>query len=197
MDPLILPCAARTPAYGEPVLHTRRTLTAVAAIVAAVVLSACSSTAATPNRADRTFLQDMISHHERAIATARIGITQAHDRRVRAFARRIVAEQTPELDKLRARVGADHFTVSAAAGTAMATNRITDGQLTALRALHGTAFDLRFLTLHIHSEQGAAAMARTELARGADTAALKVAKSIAGAPSSEIPELEALRAELE
>jgi uncharacterized protein (DUF305 family) len=167
------------------------------ALTAALSVTACSSTPRRPDQADRTFLQDMIPHHERAIATARIGITEAHDPRVRAFARRIVAEQTPELEKLQARVGADHFTISAAAGTAMATNRISDGQLTALRALQGTAFDLRFLTLHIHSEQGAAAMARTELAHGADTAALKLAKSIAGAPSSEIPELEALRAELE
>jgi uncharacterized protein (DUF305 family) len=79
----------------------------------------------------------------------------------------------------------------------MATNRISDSQLIALRALPGPAFDRRFLTLHIRSEQGAAAMARTELAHGTDAASLALARSIAGAPSSEIPELEALRARLE
>jgi uncharacterized protein (DUF305 family) len=95
-------------AYGEAVLLPRWSRTAVvtlsATVTAAVALSACGSTAAEPDQADRTFLQDMIPHHERAIATARIGIARAHDPRVRAFARRIVAEQTPELEKLQARV---------------------------------------------------------------------------------------------
>ena len=39
-------------------------------------------------------------------------------------------------------------------------------------------------------------MARTELRDGSESSAVSIAKSIAGAPTSEIPELEALRTRL-
>ena len=159
---------------------------------AAVLLSACGSSSPKPDAADRTFLSDMIPHHQRAIAVAQLGETRASDPRVRAFARRIVREQTPELTTMQAQAG--RTTVDTAAGARMAVHRITDADVAALKQLSGAAFDRRFLTLNISSEQGAAQMARTELAHGRATASRKVAKGIAGAPTSEIPELQALLA---
>lgn len=160
-----------------------------AAVLVAGLLGGCGATPK-PNAADRTFLSDMIPHHERAIAVARLGVTRATDPRVVTFARRIVREQTPELAALRSQAG--RTTVDTAAGARMAAHRITDADVAALTALSGPAFDRRFLTLNISSEQGAARMARTELADGRAAGAKKVAKGIAGAPTSEIPELQAL-----
>lgn len=165
--------------------------------VAFAAVAGCSASGSPkPNGADKTFLQDMISHHQRAIAVAQIGLAQARDPRVHAFAQRIVDEQSPELSRMRSRVADTHLTIDAAAGARMAMNRITDTQLSALAALHGAAFDKQFLALNVSSEQGAAAMARTELAHGVDAPARKLAKAIANAPTSEIPELRALLADL-
>ncbi|WP_375498934.1 DUF305 domain-containing protein [uncultured Jatrophihabitans sp.] len=161
----------------------------VAAVVTVGLLGACSSDPK-PNDADRTFLSDMIPHHERAIAVAELGVSRASDPRVRAFARRIVREQTPELSRMRTQ--AEGTTVDTAAGATMALHRITDADVAQLKSLSGDAFDRRFLALHIASEQGAAQMARTELADGRAAQRKKVAKGIAGAPTSEIPELQAL-----
>ncbi len=163
---------------------------------AALVLTGCGTDAPRDDSADRAFLQNMIAHHRRAIAAAQVGVRQARDPRVRTFARRIVAEQSPELARMTARVADLRLSIDASAGNAMARNRITDGQLAELKGLRGRQFDVDFLTLHISSEQGAAAMARIELAGGTDADSLALANNIAGAPTSEIPELEALRTAL-
>ncbi len=156
----------------------------------AVVLGGCSGGDPKPGSADRTFLSRMIPHHERAIEVARVGIDRATDPRVRAFARRIVREQAPELSRMQAQARAT--TVDTVAGARTAMHRVSDTDLAALRAVSGASFDRRFLMLNISSEQGAAAMARVELSHGRAPDSRTVAKAIAGAPTSEIPELQAL-----
>ena len=171
-------------------MHRRRASAVAALALAIVLLAGCSSSDPKPVAADRTFLSEMIPHHERAIAVARLGITRASDPRVTTFARRIVREQSPELSRMQAQARAT--TVDTTAGARMAVHRISDADVAALRTLSGTAFDRRFLALNIISEQGAAAMARTELSHGRASDSRAVAKGIAGAPTSEIPELQAL-----
>lgn len=165
------------------------------AVALGLLVSCSGSGSPKPNSGDATFLQDMISHHQRAIAVARIGLTQAGDTRVHAFAQRIVDEQSPELARMRSRAANTHLSIDAAAGSRMAMNRITDTQVGALRALNGAAFDRQFLRLNISSEQGAAAMARIELAHGVDGRAREIATGISKSPS-EIRELQALLAVL-
>ena len=166
---------------------------AVAAAAIALAVSGCSgSTNTSTTTADRTFLQDMISHHRQAIEAGELAITHGGDPRVRAFGRRIVGEQTPELRAMMSIAAARHVRIDAATGARMAVHRITDADLDDLRARTGPGFDRSFLTLSATSEEGAAAMARTELAHGENTAARKLARSIAGAPTSEIPQLRAL-----
>jgi uncharacterized protein (DUF305 family) len=174
------------------VTHRSRTSAAAALTLVIVLLGACSSDDPKPGAADRTFLSDMIPHHERAIAVARLGITRASDPRVTTFARRIVREQSPELTRMQAQARAT--TVDTTAGARMAVHRISDTDVAELTTLSGAAFDRRFLALNIVSEQGAAAMARTELSHGRSPTSRKVAKGIASAPTSEIPELQALLA---
>lgn len=166
----------------------------VACVVLTAGLAGCGSDAPKPNGADRAFLQQMIPHHERAIAVARLGVVAGTDPRVTAFAARIVREQTPEVQTMTG--SAAGMSLDLRAGARMAQYRITDTEVAALRKLHGPAFDRRFLRLHIMSEQGAAAMARAEVRDGNDPPSLKLAKSIASAPSTQIPELQRLLAAL-
>lgn len=176
---------------------SRRRIRATAVMAMWVLLAtaaACGSDAAAPNAADRTFLQEMIPHHERAIEVARLGVTGATDPRVRAFAARIVREQTPELTRMRDAAAGQRLDLTH--GARAARHRISDADLTALQSLRGTAFDRRFVQLHIMSETGAAEMARTELDDGDDATARAVARPIATAPDTQIPELRALLAAL-
>jgi uncharacterized protein (DUF305 family) len=168
------------------------------ALAPVIVLAACGG-ASPPaaNGADATFLTDMTSHHAQAIAAAQIAETRGSDPRVRAFARRIVAEQTPELQRMDAAAAAAHLHLSAGEGAAMAVHRIDAADIAQLRTLTGTAFDRRFLSLSITSEQGAVTMAKAELAGGTDQTARTIAGPISGADHSEIPQLQALLASID
>ncbi len=161
-------------------------------VMTALALTGCSSSAVKPNAADQVFLQEMIPHHERAIEVARIGQVSATDPRVRAFAVRIVREQRPELATMQKAARGLHLDLHD--GAQMADHRIDDAQVAELRRLTGLAFDQEFLRLHIASEGGAAAMARAEDRSGDQARLLTLAKSIASAPSTQIPELERLLA---
>ncbi|MGI8679324.1 MAG: DUF305 domain-containing protein [Jatrophihabitans sp.] len=129
-----------------------------ACVLISLALTGCGGNAARPNTADRAFLQRMIPHHERAIEVARIGERSAFDPRVRAFAARIVREQTPELATMQK--AARGLRLDLRRGAMTADHRIDDAQLASLRRLTGRVFDQQFLRLHIGSEGGAAVMAR-------------------------------------
>lgn len=184
-------------------MRTVGVLCGVLSCLLAVGVTACGSSsppatahAGVATAADRAFLQDMQPHHEQAIAAARLAVTRASDPRVRAFAERIVAEQTPELTRMQAVTSAAHLTLDLSAGADMAVHRISPQQLSALGGLRGSAFDRQFLTLSISSEQGAVEMAQAEVAGGRDPAAVAIARPISGADHSEIPQLQALLAQL-
>ncbi|GAC1610701.1 MAG: hypothetical protein NVS3B26_18990 [Mycobacteriales bacterium] len=167
---------------------------AVIGLVGLLVLGACASPAG--NAADVTFVSQMLPHHAAALAAARLAAEQGSDPRVRAFGERVLAEQTPEVARMKAVAVREHLHLDLAAGSAHAMQKISATELARLAGLRGTAFDRAFLMLSVRSEQGAAQMARTELAGGHVRVALMLAKSIASAPSGEIPELQALLAEL-
>lgn len=180
-------------------MTARRALPAVA-LAAALLLAACGrggapaprSTAATATDVD--YLQQMLPHHQRAIEIAQLAQTKAQDPKVRKFAARIVREQTPELQRMQTL--ATTVALDTGAGAMMADHRVTDAQLAALRAASGTAFDRMFVTLSIVSEQGAVEMSQPEIAHGQVPGAVALANAINSAPTGEIPQLQALLAEL-
>jgi uncharacterized protein (DUF305 family) len=137
----------------------------------------------------------MLPHHQRAIAVGALAAQKGSDPRVRAFGQRIVAEQTPEEQRLAGWVGT--LQLSREPGDAMAADGyIDDAALVRLESESGTAFDCDILLLSARSETGAAAMARAELAGGTYPPARTLAQAISGAPQSEIPGLQALAAAL-
>lgn len=175
-------------------------------LLTAVMLSACGGSSVTkanpapassPNTdpADAAFVRHMLPHHQRALQVGALAAQEGSDPRVRAFGQRIVAEQTPEEQRLAGWVTTLHLTRQPA-DAMMADGYITDTELARLQAESGPVFDRDFLVLSARSETGAASMAQQELAGGTYPAARTLATSIAGAPHSEIPQLQALAASL-
>lgn len=137
----------------------------------------------------------MLPHHQRALQVGALAAQKGNDPRVRAFGQRIIAEQTPEEQRLVGWVTTLHLTRQPS-DAMMADGYITDGELGRLQAESGPTFDHDFLLLSARSESGAATMAQQELAGGTYLPARTLATSIAGAPHSEIPQLRALAAGL-
>ncbi|MGJ0118757.1 DUF305 domain-containing protein [Williamsia sp. MIQD14] len=171
---------------------------ALLTVIGAVLVSACGSDpgpAATHNATDDAFVVAMARHHQRAIEVGQLAADRGTDRRVADYGRLIVSQQTPELQKLNGWSG--HWALpSAAAGAAMPDGYITDAALAGLRAQSGVAFDRAVLLASADSETGAAAMAQRELASGVYGPARELATSIATAPTTQIPNLRALAAQL-
>lgn len=176
---------------------TSRTLGTAALIASALLtLAACGSSGASSsavNSADRAFLAQMIPHHERAIETARVAQTSATDPRVRAFAQRVLREQSPELATMQSEAKGLDLNLGRGADRAM--HRISDGQLNSLESRKGAAFDRQYISLNIYSENGAHRMAKIELAGGNAPGPKKVALGISHSPS-EIAELKTLLTQL-
>jgi uncharacterized protein (DUF305 family) len=137
----------------------------------------------------------MLPHHRRALEVAAVLAERGVDPRARAFGQRILAEQTPEEQRLATWVGALGLTPGPSDVT-MADGYVDDAALARLRTEPATAVDRDALLLSARSEEGAAAMSRAELAAGVYPPARELATSISTAPTGEIPELRALAAAL-
>ena len=158
-----------------------------------------ASTAGSHNEADTTFAQMMVIHHEGAIEMATLAERDASSSEVRSLAGRIRAAQGPEIDQMRGwlqewgepapedsdMAGMDHDGMEMGGLDQQAA-------MDQLMKLNGEAFDETFLTLMIQHHQGALTMANQEVARGENTQAVALAKSIISAQQKEIAEMQAL-----
>jgi uncharacterized protein (DUF305 family) len=159
--------------------------------------TAATQPSAAFNDADVTFAQGMIPHHEQAIEMAdialdpQVGASEA----VKTLATQIKAAQDPEIVTMTAwlkewgkpMMGSDH------SGHDMG-GMLSSGQMRALEAARGAAFDQMFYELMIKHHDGAVAMATTVQKDGtnADVHAL-AAQVIAG----QTAEMELMKAELD
>lgn len=176
----------------------RSTLFVVLAVIGAVMVAACGSDpgpTVTHNATDDAFVVAMAKHHQRAIEVGQLAADRGSDPRVVDYGRLIVSQQTPELQKLDGWKGQWSLPL-AEAGGAMPDGYITDATLAGLRSMSGVAFDRAFLLDSADSETGAAAMAQRELASGEYAPARELATSISTAPTTQIPKLRALAAQL-
>lgn len=99
------------------------------------------------------FLTGMIPHHQMAIDMSRLALRQATDTQVKGLARRIIAEQTPEIARMNRYLAVDgvrNFKPG------KAPDEVQD--LKQLRSQRGVAFDRAFLTMmtehHMMAIQG-------------------------------------------
>lgn len=189
-------------------------LTALLALVAALslALTACGSSdtgsdsagSVTHDSADVTFAQQMIPHHEQAVAMARLAQGRAGRPEVRKLAADIEAAQGPEIRTMRGWLdswgeaapsadgsgtggmsgmdGMDHV----GHGSGRMPGMMSSASMHRLARMHGGDFDRMFLTMMIRHHQGALVMARTEQAHGQDPDAIALAKKIERTQSAQI-----------
>ncbi|SNQ49905.1 conserved exported hypothetical protein [Frankia canadensis] len=201
----------------------RRLILLIPAIFAAIVLSACGSgggaadaTDATDhNTADITFAQNMIPHHQQAIAMADLASTRAHNPEVKALAQQIRRAQAPEIATMTDWLTTWHQPITPAhstpgmgghgmgehgmGGTGSATpmpggmaGMMSDTDMTKMSMATGQAFDRMFLTMMIMHHQGAVAMAKAEIRDGRYAPAKKLADSIQTTQTTEITTMQNL-----
>ncbi|SDN01237.1 DUF305 domain-containing protein [Allokutzneria albata] len=168
------------------------------AALAAFTLAACGQAAPTHNQADVDFATGMVPHHRQAVEMADLIPQRSDNPKLRSLGERVRAAQQPEIDTMTGwlkRWGApepsDH---SGHSGHGMA-GMMMPQQMADLKAAKGIGFDKMWLRMMIEHHKGALEMARTELAKGSDAEAKKLAQSITDSQQKEIDEMTALLAE--
>ena len=205
--------------------NTARLLSLTAGLMAgAVVLTGCSdnsdsSSAATSagasssineaaahNSADVTFVQEMIPHHQGALAMAQMADGRAEDPRVLDLAARIEAAQEPEIESMTGwleewgeplpeGMGDTSDDMDHGSG-GMDMGSMSEGDMAGLDSASGAQFDRMFLQMMIPHHQGAVDMAETEIGDGSNADAVQLARDIVASQTAEIAEMEMLLAEL-
>lgn len=155
-----------------------------------------SATSSVHNTADVTFATDMIPHHAQAVQMADTALQQAKSAKVTALAEAIKAAQDPEIKtmtgwltawgKPTSMSGHDKSSMSGMGGMMSTT------QMSALGKATGAGFDRMWLQLMTKHHQGAVAMARTELAHGANPDAKTLARSIITSQDQQITQMRSL-----
>jgi uncharacterized protein (DUF305 family) len=167
------------------------------------------------NAQDTTFTQMMIVHHTGAIAMSDLAATRASSTQVKDLATQIKAAQQPEITEMTSWLKAwgepltmpgmdtaptpmpssmPGMTMSPApSGGGMADMPgMTPQDMATLAADTGPAFDKEFLTLMILHHESAVSMAKGELSKGQNAAAMKLAQSIVTSQSKQITTMKAM-----
>lgn len=140
-----------------------------------------------PNSADFTYVQMMITHHGQALKMTELAPKQADSTKVKRLADRIAAAQRPEIGAMKGwlknnggakkQPGHDHGTMPGMA---------TEGQLKQLRAAKGKTFDELFLKLMITHHNGAVTMATDVLSDGNNILVEEMANDVIAQQTAEI-----------
>ncbi|NUK02497.1 DUF305 domain-containing protein [Streptomyces lunaelactis] len=143
----------------------------------------------TPNSADFSYAQMMITHHTQALQMTALAPDRVGSTQVKRLAERIAAAQKPEMGAMQGwlkinggaqgKGGHDH---SRGAMPGMA----TPAQLAQLRSAKGVAFDELFLKLMITHHQGALTMATEVLSEGNNVLVEEMANDVIAQQTSEI-----------
>ncbi|MEU5954455.1 DUF305 domain-containing protein [Streptomyces sp. NPDC047525] len=140
-----------------------------------------------PNSADFTYTQMMITHHGQALTMTELAPKRADSAKVKRLADRIAAAQRPEIGAMKGwlkshggakkQQGHDHGTMPGMA---------TAGQLKQLRAAEGKTFDELFLKLMITHHNGAITMATEALTDGNNIQVEEMANDVIAQQTAEI-----------
>ena len=154
------------------------------------------------NEADVVFATMMIPHHAQAIAMADMGLRQATDPKVKALAAKIKEAQAPEIARMSGWLSGWGASVpGTASGTDMggmsgmggqAGGMMSAQEMTDLGKASGSGFDRMWLQSMTRHHEGAVDMAKTELAKGTNPDAKKLAQSIIDSQSTEINEMKSI-----
>lgn len=176
--------------------------------------SSTSSPSGTPasgrhNAADVAFATGMIPHHGQAVAMAELAQTRAKGAAVKQLAAAIKAAQGPEIaqmsgwlagwgapvpDPASMATGMDHGSASMDDSAGGMSGMMSAGDMSALEDASGAAFDRMWLTGMVAHHQGAVAMAKAEVMKGANLDAKELARAIIAAQRAEITAMSELLA---
>jgi len=161
------------------------------------------------NDADVSFVTDMIPHHEQAVTMSAMVPDRSTNPEVVKLAAEISAAQGPEIETMkvflvqwtggeapagsggqeRSDPGSGSGHQGHDMGSMQMPGMVDDGTMTKLESLKGAEFDTLWLQSMIGHHEGAIAMAKTELADGANADAKKLAQDIATAQEAEITQM--------
>jgi uncharacterized protein (DUF305 family) len=154
------------------------------------------------NTVDVTFAQQMIVHHQQAIAMAKIAVARAQDPKVKQLAATIEAQQAPEIQTMTSWLQAWGTPAPTATpgmmppmpsmmpSPGMMPSMVPQPDVSKMTRMSGAEFDRMFLQLMIMHHQGAVEMAKTEEVSGANPEAKQFAKSIETSQSAQISQMQ-------
>lgn len=167
----------------------------------AVVLGLGQDDAVRPGPVDVGFSRDMATHHLQGVEMANLVADHSTDPAVRGLAFDIATTQTNQVGRMQgwlalwgysptggdvmAWMGHDMPGMQMAGGSALMPGMATEEELTNLRSLEGTAFDVEFLRLMIRHHQGGLKMAQYAAAHGETDVVRTLARSIADSQTAE------------
>lgn len=181
-------------------------LKAAVALVMVTVLSSCGppaperagphqapdSQSVVHNAADIAFARGMIPHHRQAVEMAAMAPSRSTNPDVRVMATHISLDQQAEILTMTGMLAQWGEPVAGDHGdhSAMAMPGMVDGAtLNRIQSMNGSDFDELWMTSMIDHHQGAVTMARTEITRGENPDALKLAEMIIIAQQREIAQM--------
>ncbi len=176
-----------------PPPHLAATLLAVVAVLTSCAAPPPDRAAApTHDAADVTFAQDMVPHHQQAVALAAMVPAHTGNPVLRSIATQIGADQQAEIRTLDGLLTAwgepsdvDAMPPSQHGGMPM-TGMVDQATMDRLASLDDDAFDTLWVTSMIGHHQGAISMAQDEIAHGHSPDARHVAELIITAQQREI-----------
>lgn len=153
------------------------------------------------NDADVEFATMMIPHHAQAVGMAAMAPNQGTDPKVKALAAKVKAAQAPEIARMTGWLTGWGAPVPDTAGDSgmsgmddQAGGMMSGQEMTDLGKATGSGFDRMWLQSMIRHHEGAVDMARTQLAKGINPDAKKLAQSIIDSQSAEIAEMKSILA---
>ena len=175
-------------------MHVLKVLTVLLSAAALAAVAGCGGSGGgggatiKGNAVDRAFVADMLPHHMLAVEMATVAEERAESRFVKGLATDIVKTQNQEIDTM----SREDDTLKMAGvkqGSLGVSEHLTgmDGDVAALRT--AKPFDRAFLRMMIPHHEGAVAMARAELSKGASPTLKALARSIMRTQQREIREM--------
>lgn len=153
--------------------------------------------AAGHNADDVTFAQGMVPHHAQAIDMAKLVPSRSINPKVLDLAKKVEAAQDPEIKKMNEWLAAWGAPTSTAgmdhgSGHGSMPGMMSMEDMGKLGQAKGAEFDKMWLDMMIKHHEGAIEMAKTELQKGSNADAKKLAQEIIDAQQKEITEMQGL-----
>jgi uncharacterized protein (DUF305 family) len=171
-----------------------RVLTAALALAAVLLAVGCgndsSSTKASGNPTDRAFVAEMVPHHRLAVDMAAVAENEATSSFVKTLAANVARTQTAEI-RFMERIDGQLAKAGVKKGSLGMDSHMMGTDTSADMLKGAKPFDTKFIQMMVPHHEGAIAMARVELSRGANSDLKTLARYIISAQEREVKQMRA------